>query len=231
MAVAASTSFAASARPQSSSQRTTSVVGAELALSAMVVAIIYLPDDVHRISVAALRNPLLHPRNVLERIGADRLEIQERDAGGLESGDAVLDVALGADQRQRLQELGRYARLGGLLLATQVQILDVPGLLLVAVHADQVVVEVLVARAHPTHVQREVRTRQIPQTFKTFTNCQRSACRDFEWAEVGGAFFEAAAQCLAPDAVSHLGDEEDRQPALGNFGGQLDAAIAHGGQI
>ena len=57
-------------------------------------------DDTRRVlSGKRSGNPLFDAGDVADGVGTDRLDIEKRDAGGFERGDAVFDVALGADQR------------------------------------------------------------------------------------------------------------------------------------
>src|SRR5690606_16021433 len=84
---------------------------------------------------------------------AERGDVEGGDARLLHGLEAVADEALVADQRGLLQQLARHQRGGLVLLAVEVELLDLLGLLLVAVAPGQVVVEVLALGAHAADVE------------------------------------------------------------------------------
>ena len=81
-----------------------------------------------------------------------------------------------------LEPLQRHLRLGVALVAAEVEVLDLLGLLLVAVLAGEVVVEVLAARAHAADVQREERPREVEQRLglRTLADGDHAAGRDLQ---------------------------------------------------
>ena len=94
-------------------------------------------------------------------IVAQRLEIaaldDERRHAALAPGvEPVGDLLARADERDLVDERVGHRRRRLELLAVEVEILDLRRLGLVAVAADEVVVEVLAARAHAADVEREV---------------------------------------------------------------------------
>src|SRR5438552_13522968 len=92
------------------------------------------------------RDPFLHTRDVADWIGTDGLHVEQGHARGFERGDALLNIAFGADQRERLEQRIRHKCLGFTLLAREIQVLDLRRLALEPVAGDQLVVEVLRAR-------------------------------------------------------------------------------------
>ena len=76
------------------------------------------------------------PLDVLETVRPDRLHVQHRHAALLERRQPVLHEALVADQVHPRDQLVGDERRGFLLLAGQVQVLDLVRFLLVAVPAE-----------------------------------------------------------------------------------------------
>src|SRR4029453_9063734 len=94
-----------------------------------------------------------HPQS-LGRLGpAD----EGGDARRLPALEPLANALLGAAQRDLVHEGVRHRGGGVLLLPREVQILDAPGLALVAIARHEVVVEVLPPRPHAPHVQRPPR--------------------------------------------------------------------------
>ena len=164
--------------------------------------------------------------------------LAERDARHLEVGDPrllerrdpLLHVALGPAQRRELQQLVGDERLGLLLLAGEVELLDRRRLGLVAVAAGQLVVEVLALRAHAAHVERDAGPAELAQTDVTSSPVadRRGARRQQTCSGPSDASrFAAPSSSGAPQtSLRPLGDEEDREPAVGHLGGHRHVALA-----
>ena len=95
-----------------------------------------------------------------ERDGND---LQVGHAGLAEGGDPLGHVALGPAQRRGLEQLVGHQRLRLGLLAVEVEVLDLLGLLLEAVAAHHVVVEVLPLGPHPPDVEGDHGPGQVAQ--------------------------------------------------------------------
>ena len=104
-----------------------------------------------------------------------------------QGGDALLDVGLGAAERGRLEQLGRHQRRRLLLLARQVEVLDLGGLLLVAVAAGQRVVEVPPLGAHAADVERGAAAAQVTdgRHLGVLADGEDAAGRDLQRVERG----------------------------------------------
>ena len=111
-------------------------------------------------------------------------------------------------------------------LPDEVEVLDLLGLLLVAVGAGHVVVEVLAPGAHAADVQREHRPGEVEQGLglRALADRHHPAGGDLAAAPARpAAWRRRRGQRLAPDQVGPLGEEEERHPAVGDLGGLLDA--------
>src|SRR5579863_2273842 len=98
--------------------------------------------------------PLLELLHGLERIGPDGGHVEDGGPRLAECGDALLDVPGRADEVRLLEQLGGHGGSSFVLLARQVQLLDLVRLLLVAVAARQGVVEVPSLGPHAADVER-----------------------------------------------------------------------------
>ena len=140
----------------------------------------------------------------LDGVRADRVDRQHGDAGLLERADALLDVALRADEVRQLEPLARHRGGGLVLLALEVQVLHLDGLLLVAVGAGDVVVEVLAAGAHAADVQRDARAGRsrgsclLLVADEVVADRQHAAGRDVELLAARVALGEAGLQLRCP---------------------------------
>ena len=124
-----------------------------------------------------------------------------------------------ARQRDHVDQLVRERRRGLVLLAVQVQVLNLARGVLEPVALDQLVVEVLLARAHAADVQREEVAHPIAGRRPVVGDVRVDGRRHVEIGERApgprGAFLEQRAH------LAHvLGREEDRQPAVGDLSGQ-----------
>src|SRR5581483_7132143 len=90
-----------------------------------------------------------------------RADDQRAHAGIPERGQAVADRVARSAQRDQVDQLVGKCRGGLLLLAVEVQVLDPVRGVLESVALDQLVVEVLLARAHPADVQGQERAHPI----------------------------------------------------------------------
>ena len=162
-------------------------------------------------------------------VARDRGDVQRGDAGLLHRGEPLADVALGADERHLLQQLVRDLGGGLVLLAVQVEVLDLLGLLLEAVPAGEVVVEVLALGAHAADVQRGHRAAELQVALHVVADGERGLADDVELAQRGVALGLPRGQGGAPHVRGLLRHVEDRLPGVGDLGGQLDVLRADRG--
>ena len=113
-------------------------------------------------------------------VGRDGHDLQVGDAGLLERRDALLDVGLRADEVAHLQQLQRYDGLGVALVAAEVHLLDLRGLLLEAVLAGQRVVEVLALGAHAADVERRHRAGEVEHALHVVADADHAAGHHLE---------------------------------------------------
>ncbi len=141
--------------------------------------------------------------------------------------DPLGDVTLRSAQIRQLQELIGDRRLGLLLLAIEIEVLDDRRLLLEAVAHHQLVIEVLALGAHAADVERNTGTRELaqPRDVLAFTDREQSASRDHELTTRGIALGATGGERRTPDVIRPLGDEEDREPAVGDARGHLDVLL------
>ena len=102
--------------------------------------------------------------------------------------------------------------------------MDQVGFFLVAVLAENVVVEVLALRAHATDVQRRHEATCIANLaghFLVVGDAEAAASGHLEWTERGVTFGLSSFKIGAPNLVGPLGKEVHRQPAVGEFGGEF----------
>ena len=134
---------------------------------------------------------------------------------------AIPDDVLRPDQRDRVDQLARQRR-GRLVLATlQVEILDLARGVLVAVALDQGVVEVLLARAHPADVQRDVVAHRVTRGLAVVADHGGDGRHDREVVEALAAAGPRKALFQQRPELAHvLGREQRRQPAVGDLGRQ-----------
>jgi hypothetical protein len=109
-----------------------------------------------------------------------------------------------------------------LLVTGQIQLLDAVGLWAVAVSGGQGVIEVLALSAHAPDVERQVWFDEFAQPFDVFTDRQSRARVYLKVSQSGVALSQTGGQRLTPHLLSLFRQVEDRLPALGEFGGQLD---------
>ena len=146
-------------------------------------------QDTHSLTFAMVRG----------RVVGGRADLEAGDAGLAERGDPLLDVGLRPDQVAGLEPLLRDLRLGVALVAAEVEVLDLLGLLLVAVLAGELVVEVLAAGAHAADVERVHRAHEVEHPLDVLADRDHAAGGDLERAEVGGALGGALGERVAPD--------------------------------
>ena len=144
----------------------------------------------------------------------------------------LLDVGLGAAERRRLEQLGRHQRRRLLLLARQVEVLDLGGLLLVAVAAGQRVVEVPAPwrpcrRCRGRHRRGPARGSAPPRTRSPMA--RRPPAAICSGSSEGSRLAAPAAERRPEDLLDLVGDEEDRQPAVGHLGRHGDVLLAQRG--
>ena len=154
---------------------------------------------------------------------------QVGDAGLLEGGDPLLDVRRGADQVAGLEPLGRDQGLGVALLAVEVEVLDLLGLLLVAVVAGELVVEVLAAGAHAADVQRVHRAHEVEQRLglRALADRDHAAGGDLERGRGRRSAWRRPWRARRPrPSWAFSGQEQERQPAVGDLGGHRDVLVA-----
>ncbi len=137
-------------------------------------------------------------------------------------------MPLRPDERRLDQEVLRDGGLGFLLVAGQVEVLDLLGRLRVAEPAGQVVVEVAAPGAHAADVERPPRPGQLVQMVDVVADRQRDADMDVERPERGIAPGAALAQRAAPHVGRLFRDVEGRLPAVGELGGERDVPRADG---
>ena len=161
----------------------------------------------------------------------DRRHVEVGHARLGQGGHALLDVGLGAAERRRLQELGGHQRRRLLLLARQVEVLDLGGLLLVAVAAGQRVVEVAPLGAHAADVEGGTAAAHVAdgRHLGSLADGQEAAGRDLQGVERGVTLGRAGTERRAEDLLDLLGDEEDGQPAVGHLGRHGDVLLAQRG--
>ena len=118
-------------------------------------------------------------------------------------------------------------RVDGLTLAAgQVQLLDPVGDLAEPVSGGQVVVEVAAFGAHSADVERQLRFDPRQPVIDVVADGHRRVHHHVHRAERGIPFGGTGGQRLTPDRRGLLRMEEDRLPALGDLGGQLDVLRA-----
>ena len=150
-----------------------------------------------------------------------RHNLEVADARRLEGGDALGDVTLGTAQRHRLEQIVRHQRFGLGLLAVEVEILNLLGFLFVAIPADDVVVEVAPLGAHSAYVQGHHGSGQVPQSDDVvpLADGYHPANRDLQGVKRRIPFGPTRLERIAPHRVGLLGNEEHRNPPVGDLGG------------
>src|SRR2546421_4844136 len=160
----------------------------------------------------------------LERFGLLAEHDHRGDAGFTPRVEPLGDTFPGADERDLVDELVRHRRRCFMLLAVQVEVLDLLGRGFVAETARQVVVEVPAAGTHPADVQRRHRLHEPAERVDVVADEHGDAGRDVE----GGARLvvtrlgEAAVERGAVGLGEPVGREEDGKPSVGDLGGELD---------
>jgi hypothetical protein len=147
--------------------------------------------------------------------------------------DLVGDLGPGADQGHVFDQLGGDGRDGALLVTGQVEVLDRPGLRLVAHPGEDLVVIVEAARAHPADIKSQSRPNEIGRSFGIIIDDdgQRATHHVKGVAGVPGA---GSGETLGQGGgveVVHRGREEDRVPAVGDFGRQRHVPRSFGAEV
>src|SRR6185436_14762246 len=115
-----------------------------------------------------------------------------------------------------------YGGLGLLLLAVEVEVLDLLRLGLVAVLAGEVVVEVLLARAHAADVEGGHGAGEVEEVLHVISDRDQAAGCDLERTEVGIALGLPCRESITPDLGGSFWVVHERQPAVGVLRGTLD---------
>src|SRR5712692_7099290 len=169
--------------------------------------------------------------------GAEGLDLahaadQGRHAGGLPHREALADPLPRAAERHFVDEGVRHRRGRLLLLAGEIEILDGLGGALVPVAAHEVIVEISPARAHAAHVEGEARLDHGPAAGDIIAQHDGDGGREVEAREgfVAACAREAGVERFLEDGHP-LRREEDRQPAVGDLGGQCHVPRPYGGKV
>src|SRR3954453_13652880 len=163
---------------------------------------------------------LAHHRLALLGVEGHGRDHQRPDARVAIDSQPLGDLVARADERRRVDQLVGQRRRGLLLLAVEVEVLDLVGRVPEPVAPHQGVVEVLLARAHPAHVQREEWPHGVAGAIDVVVDADLHAWRDLEAVErAAGARRSLLEQLLGVADV--LGGEEQRHPAVGDLAGEL----------
>jgi hypothetical protein len=122
---------------------------------------------------------------------------------------------------------------GLFLLAVQVEVLDDLGLGLEAVPLNQGVVEVSAACTHAAHVQRDERTGDVAQVSHVLQlpDGDVAAGADLKRAQRRVALSRASGEGRPEYPGRLLRQVEQRQPAVGDLGGELKVLLAERGDV
>ncbi len=141
--------------------------------------------------------------------------------------------SFGPMQRDFVDHLERDRGGRFLLLAVEVEVLDLLGRGFEAVAAREVVVEVLAARAHAADVQRDHRPDEVRELFRIVADDHGDRRRDVEAVEALAAARarEAGIERVAERLLDAVRREEDRQPTVGDLGRELHVLRADGREV
>src|ERR1700677_3108205 len=143
-------------------------------------------------------------------------------AGLIERGQAFGDESAWADQRDPTHQFVGH-RVDGLPLAAgQVQLLNPVGYLAEPIACRQAVVEVTALGAHTADIEGQLRFDPCQPFIDVISDGQRRVHHNVQRAQCGIPFGGAGRQRRTPDRVGFLRVVEDRLPALGDLGGELD---------
>src|SRR3989442_792536 len=168
-----------------------------------------------------------------DRVGVARHH-QGGDTGRRPLGEALADERARPAERDLVHQRVGHGRLGLGLAAAEVQILDRPRRLLVAVAPGQLVVEVLATRPHAADVEGQPRLHRSPALLHPLAHDHGHRRHDVE-ARAGLRAIPARRPKARVEPLAehrHASRrEEDGDPAVGDLGGQGHVLWPDGGEI
>src|SRR5208283_5884775 len=174
-----------------------------------------------------LLNPRLAAklRDDAQRLGLAGPDQHRGDRGRLPAGELIPHMLARADQRDRVDQFVGHGGLRLVLLAGEVEVLQLGRQVFVAEVADVAVVKVLVARAHPADIEGEARLDRLAALVEIGTHHAGHIGREIEIARIlaGSGFGETGVQVGLEELVVPIGAHPDRQDTVGQLGGELDS--------
>src|SRR5699024_4947721 len=167
------------------------------------------------------------------RVLPDGCDVEAGDPCGTEGLHTFAHVGFGTDHVGQFHEFLGDSGGGLVLLAVQVQVLDLLGGLLVAVTAGHRVVEVLALGTHAADIQRDHGAHEVEEFLGVLalTDGEHPPGGDLQVPEFGVTPGLALGKGVAPHQVGLFGDEQVRQPTVGDLGGHGDVLHTQGGDV
>ena len=153
---------------------------------------------------------------------------RHRAAGVDETPQRGLDLLRGAQGAGLVDQFVGDGGGGTGFVAGEVEVLDLPGLLDVAVTLDQLVVEVAFPGAHAPDVKGHVGAGHLAADVEVVVHDHRHGRRDLEILELATRFRQPRLQ-VRLEHVHVAGGEERGHPAVGDLAGHLEVLGAEGG--
>src|SRR5581483_58443 len=189
------------------------------------------PVNLRRRARADHLGELLERLQVLVGLGVHRRHDHAADAGVGEALDALGHLVLGADHRGGIDQLVRDRGVGLFALAVEVERLDLVGDLGEAEAAGEIGVEVRLLRYHPAEIEQQAGLDQPAGRLQVPVDRHLHGRRDHEVIARAAALGEAGLDVLAPGLLPLVHGEEDRDPAVGDLGGELDGLPADRAEV
>src|SRR5262249_25418292 len=159
-------------------------------------------------------------------LDVDRRDDQAVDPGAAEALDPLRHLLLGADQRDRLDDLIRHRLEGAAAVAVLVAALDLVGDLAEAEAVGEGDVEVGLAAAHAAEMEDGAGLDDALRGLEVAIDRDLKRRGDLEIGALAATLGEARLEVLAPGCLEGIDAEEDRDPAVADLGRHLDRFAA-----